>query len=164
MPSKTDQAFIDNLQNFTNSLESIVELLKQQSEKNDLINQFVSNMDGDKMKEITTNLKEILDISKQTNDNTKKILNEIKSSRKQKETGLFGKIQDKDNKKKIVDGISVILLIAGGVLAIGMAFKIIGKVDFFSVVALSSAMILMAKSFSEIIGIKNLSYKNIFQI
>jgi hypothetical protein len=154
MPSKIDQEFIDKLQNFADALESIIDILKQQSDTGDLLNKVASTMSGEKMEEITTSIKEILDISKQTNNNTKKILDEIKASRKQKETGMFGKVQDKDNKKKIVDGISVILLIAAGVLAIGLAFKIVGKVDFLSVVALSIGILVVSKAFAEITKLK----------
>lgn len=164
MSSKFDQSFIDNLQNFTNSLESIVELLKQQSDKGDILNKMAASMDGEKMNDITKDIKEILDISKNTNNNTKKILDEIKSSRKQKETGLFGKIQDKDNKNKIVDGVKVIMLIAGGVLAIGMAFKMIGKIDFLSVIALSAGIYLVSKSFAEIANIKGLTPKKMLLV
>ena len=52
MPSNIDKAFIDNLQNFTDALEGIVELMQQQSEKGDAVNQMLSAMDGPKMSEI----------------------------------------------------------------------------------------------------------------
>lgn len=159
MPSKMDREFIENLQNFTQSLESIVELLKKQADKGDLIDKMVASMDGAKMEEIQKDIREILDVSKDTNNNTKKILDEIKASRKQKESGLFGKIQDKENKNKIVDGVKVILLIAGGVLAIGMAFKLIGKVDFLSVVGLSIGILMISKAFADIAKIKDLNPK-----
>ena len=164
MPSKIDQAFIDNLQKFTEALDGVVKILQQQAEKGDVMNKMSSNMDGDKMGEITENIKEILDISKKVDNRTKEILKEIKASKKQKETGMFGQVSDKSNKKKIVDGIGIILLIAGGVLAIGMAFKIIGKVDFMSVVALSLGIYLVSKSFAEIAGIKNLTPKKMLLV
>ena len=59
-------------------------------------------------------------------------------------------------KNKIVDGIKVVILIAAGVLALGLAFKIIGKVDFLSVMALSAAMYVISNTFSKISSIKNL--------
>ena len=52
MPSNIDNAFIQNLQNFTESLENIVSLLKQQSEKGDAVNQMLSTMDGPKISDI----------------------------------------------------------------------------------------------------------------
>lgn len=161
MASKIDQAFIDNLQNFTNALEGIVELLKYQADKGDLINKMASAMDGDKISKMTEDIKNILDVSKKVDDRTKEILNEIKAARKQKETGMFEKIQDKDNKKKIVDGVGVIMLIAGGVLAIGMAFKIIGNIDFLSVVALSAGILMISHAFAKIAEIKELTPKKV---
>lgn len=154
MPSNIDKAFIENLQNFTDSLESIVELLQKQAEKGDAVNQMLSTMDGPKLASITA---EILEISKRVDDNTKKILEEVKAARKQKESGMFDKIEGKDNKRKIVDGIQTVILIAGGVLAIGMAFKIIGKVDFLSVIALSLGMLAVSQAFAEIAKIKDLT-------
>lgn len=157
MPSNIDKAFIQNLQNFTESLENIVELLKQQSEKGDAVNQMLSTMDGPSLSEISKDIKEILEVSKNIDNRTKQILEEVKASRKQKEAGMFDKIQGKDNKSKITDGIQTVILIAGGVLAIGLAFKIIGKVDFLSVVALSAGMLLVSKAFAEIANIKELT-------
>lgn len=157
MPSNIDKAFIDNLQNFTTSLENIVELLKQQSEKGDAVNKMLSTMDGPKLSDISEDIKEILNVSKNVDNRTKEILEEVKAAKKQKETGLFGKIDDKDNKKKIVTGVETILLIAGGVLAIGMAFKIIGRVDPLSVVALSVGILAISKAFSEVAEVKNLT-------
>ncbi len=67
---------------------------------------------------------------------------------KSKEVGFFGKI--KDNIKDVKNGVSTILLIASGILAIGMAFKVIGQVDFASVLALSVSLPLIAIAFHKI--------------
>lgn len=87
------------------------------------------------------------------------ILTYAKDSKKQKEAGLFEKIDDKGNKNKIVDGIKVIILIAAGVLAIGLAFQKVGKVDFASVIALSAGIFIISKAFANIAGVKNLTLK-----
>ena len=157
MPSNIDKKFIDNLQTFTESLENVVELLKEQSKSGDAVNQMLSTMDGTKIEDISKGIKEILEVSKETNDNTKKILEEIKASRKQKENGMFDKIEGKDNKRKIVDGITTVMLIAGGVLAIGLAFKIVGEVDFLSVIALSLGILAVSYAFAEVAKIKELT-------
>jgi len=159
MPSNIDKAFIDNLQNFTDALEGIVELMQKQAEKGDAVNQMLSAMDGPKMSDIADDIKTLVKKTDKIDTTTKKILEEIKASKKQKESGMFGKISDKSNKNKIVDGISVIFLIAGGVLAIGMAFKIIGKVDVLSVLALGVAIYAVSKAFAEIAAIKDLDSK-----
>lgn len=164
MPSRTDREFISKLESFTNALEGIVDALKQQSEKGDPVSTMAGNMDGEKMDKISEDIRNILKTTKDTDDRTKQILNELKSSRKQKETGLFGKIEDKENKNKIVDGVGVIMLIAGGVLAIGTAFKIVGSVDFLSVVALSAGILMVSKAFAEIAQIKDLTYKKVLMV
>ena len=68
---------------------------------------------------------------------------------------MFDKVEDPKNKNRIVDGIKVVILIAAGVLALGMAFKIIGHVDFLSVIALSGAILMMSSAFSKISELKN---------
>ena len=159
MPSNIDKAFIDNLQNFTDALEGIVELLQQQAKKGDAVNQMLSSMDGPSMSDIAADIKTLVEKTDRIDTTTKKILEEVKASRKEKESGMFGKISDKSNKDKIVDGISVIFLIAGGVLAIGMAFKLIGKIDVLSVLALGIAIYAVSKAFAEIASIKELTPK-----
>jgi hypothetical protein len=155
MASKFDQSFIDNLQSFTDALESIVELMQKQQDKGgDAVNALSSGIDAEKINQITEQIKSIND---NIDSKTKQILDEIKASRKQKESGLFDKVENKENKNKIVDGIKTVILIAGGVLSIGMAFKIIGKVDFLSVIALSAGMMMVAHAFSEIAKIKELT-------
>ena len=61
MASKRDRAFIENLQNFTDSLESIVELMKQQADKGDVMNQMLSSMDGAKMSEVADDIKALVE-------------------------------------------------------------------------------------------------------
>lgn len=159
MPSNIDKAFIENLQNFTESLEGIVELLKQQAEKGDAINQMLSSIDGPTMSDIAQDIKTLVEKTDKIDTRTKEILEEVKASRKANETGMFGKISSKDNKDKIVDGISVIMLIAGGVLAIGMAFRLVGDIDIMSVLALGVAIYAVSKAFAEIASIKELTPK-----
>ena len=159
MPSKIDKAFIDNLQNFTDSLYSVVELMKENSKKEDVVNKMLSAMDSTKMNTISEDLKILIDISKTNNNRTQEILKEIKAAKKQKETGLFGKIEDKDNKRKIVSGIQTVALIAGAVLAIGLAFKIVGRVDILSVLALSLGIVIISKAFEEISKLKEITPK-----
>ena len=61
---------------------------------------------------------------------------------------------DGKRKSAIKDGLSAIIMIAAGVLALGVAFKIIGKVDFLSVIALSLALPLIAVAFQKISEVK----------
>ena len=157
MPSNIDKAFIKNLQNFTDSLEGIVKLLEQQAKKGDAINQMLSTIDGPSMSNIAEDIKTLVEKTDKIDTTTQKILEEIKASRKSNESGTFGEVSDTKNKNKIVDGIGVIILIAAGVLAIGMAFKIIGKIDVMSVLALGIAIYAVSKAFAEIAKIKELT-------
>ena len=86
------------------------------------------------------------------NDDSKKIetTNDAVTKKKELDTESPGK----EKKKTIADGLKVILLIAAGVLAIGLAFKVIEKVDFASVIALGIALPLIAIAFKQIADMK----------
>lgn len=68
-----------------------------------------------------------------------------------------------DNKKLdgLKKGIAVVLLLAVAVLAIGMAFKLVGKIDFLSVVALGIGIVLISIAFEKVAKL-NLSIKQAF--
>jgi hypothetical protein len=87
---------------------------------------------------------------------TQKVAKDKKDERVDKKKSFFG---DMDT-SKIKDGISTILLIATGVVAIGLALKLIGKVDFLSVIALSVALPLIAIAFERIARV-NLDRKKV---
>ena len=156
--SKLDDKYIESLQSFTGALEEIVEMLKDQQKKDqvDPVNEMLKNVPSE-LQLIVTNLKEVNKRTKEIKQDTSNILTEIKEIRKAKESGMFGQIGG--NKKKIVDGVSTIVLIAGGVLAIGLAFKIVGKVDFLSVMALSAAMVAVSYAVQKISDIKGLNWR-----
>jgi len=158
--SKIDEKYIENLQAFTSALNEIVEMMKEQqkTDKSDVVNEALKNI-PDNLHLIVENLKEINSRSKNIKTDTSNILKEVQDLKKSRETGMFGKIEDGNNKKKIVDGVKAVILIAGGVLAMGMAFKIVGKVDFTSVVALSAAMLMSALTVKKIYDIKGLTFK-----
>ncbi len=63
--------------------------------------------------------------------------------------GMFGSMDT----KKIKDGVSAILLIAVGIVAIGLALKLVGKVDFVSVMAIALALPLIAIAFAKIASV-----------
>jgi hypothetical protein len=144
-----DQKFIDRLDVFTESLGEIVVLLQEQAKKDntDVVNKLLDKMDDDKIQTIVDEIKSVSKDIKDIKSDTSDIKKKIEDLKKQKEAGLFDKVSDPDNKKKIVDGIKVIGLIAGGVLAIGMAFKIVGKVDPISVLSLSVGIVAIAGAF-----------------
>jgi hypothetical protein len=71
--------------------------------------------------------------------------------------GLFGKAGDQKNTQSIKDGAKMIVLIAGAVLAIGLAFKIVGGINFASVIGLAAAISILTISFSKLAEAKNLT-------
>ncbi len=165
--SKIEEKIKDALNSFTESLEQIVETLKNQQEANkiDTVNEMLRSTQTEKLQNVVN---ELVSVSKKGFNDIKvqneTILKRLETIKQQKESGMFDNISNVDNKKKIVDGVAVIGLIAVGVLAMGMAFKIIGKVDFMSVIALSTAMIFTSISFAKLSeNIKNVKYADIFK-
>ena len=69
-----------------------------------------------------------------------------------------------DSIKDIKSGVGTIMMIAGGVLAIGAAFSIIGKVDFGTVLSLSIALPLIAIAFEKIAQLKDLTPSSMVNI
>jgi len=164
--SKIDEKYIEALDNFTDALEQIVETLKEQQRtgKADVVNEFLKQP-MDNLVTVVKDLKKVTmkGFAELKTDN-QKILKKIESIKQQKEAGMFDRVEDPKNKNKIVDGIKVVILIAAGVLALGMAFKIIGKVDFISVMALSVAMVAISFAFSKIAGIKDLTFRKVLTV
>lgn len=167
-----NREYIDALNDFTQSLEAVVEALKNQAKKDD-------DEDGGKTMEdffgensqwfkFTESIVEsIKDQKKYNKKNAKKqdeILQHVKDLRDSKESGIFDKISGTDNKKGMIDGIKSVVLIAGAVMAIGLAFKIIGDVDFASVVALSIALPMIAIAFAQMKEAGDISYKDVVNL
>lgn len=145
-----DKKLLDSLNNLSLALESIAASLKDKSEAQSATAKAMKG--GDFIKEI----KEINVGVKQLQKDTKQILanqQTIMSMGKKKDKGAdatetLGK--DKQKQKFFKEGIGVILLIAVAVLALGVAFKLIGGVNFLSVIALSIALPLLAIGFSKV--------------
>ena len=149
--SKIDQEYVSALNSYNKSLEKVVELLQQQvkSKDTDVLETMLKNMDGDKLKKIVDDLNEVKETGKRIEGKIDKIAKELKTLKSQRDSsGPFGQIANPKDKNKIIDGIKIITLIAGGVLAIGMAFKLIGHVDILSVIALGISISLVAATFA----------------
>lgn len=76
----------------------------------------------------------------------------------------IGNLSDPKQKTKLKEGLSSILMIATGVLAIGLAFKIVGGINFLSVISLSIALPLVALAFEKIAKMKDLKSREIGNI
>ena len=160
MPSNIEREFINNLQNFTDALENLVDLLKKQNKKGgSAVNDMAAGMDGANLKSISEDIKTLVKTTGKIDSRTKEILSEVRAARKGKEGGIFEKTSDKQSKNKVVDGVKLIILISLGVLAIGMAFKLVGFVDPLSVISLSFAIVAIAMTFEKLSKIKDLTPK-----
>jgi hypothetical protein len=146
-----DKQLLDALNNLSDSLEMISKALEKKEGSNTTTTNALQSGDFSKqLTEITTSLKSI-------KSDTKKILekqNTILEMQKQKDADKKNAIgetgEDPKKQSDLKKGVTTILLIAVAVLAIGLAFKIIGKVDFLSVVSLGLAIVLIAHAFQKI--------------
>ncbi len=163
---------LDILTNLSNSIGELINNIKE-DKKQDLKSNSKSILGGGFFggkisktiniikKDVTTIKKDIKNINKnQTN-----ILNILKKS-KDKNNAIDGLLEDKNKRKRLnlKEGIGTIGLMAGAILALGTAFKIIGNVDFASVLALSISLPLLAIAFEKIAQIKNLNPAKVGQL
>jgi len=159
-----DRELLNSLNNLSLSLEKVVEALGKQNEsKSAVSNALVGGNFGGQLTQISKELSEIKKDNKKILKNQETIL-EISKENKSA-SGFFGSMGGgKTTKESIKQGVGTILLIAGGVLAIGLAFKIIGSVDFASVIALSISLPIIAMAFEKIALIKDLNIGNILGV
>ena len=150
------QEYIGALQNFSKAVEILAESIREQveaSKNTDAINETLDNA-----KEQT---KHLIDIAKElsvvqetvqdTKNDTKKILNIVSGIKREKQNGIWDRLGTaKDKTKTVAEGVQNVALMAGAILAIGTAFKIVGDVDFDSVIALSVALPLVAIAFNKV--------------
>jgi hypothetical protein len=146
-----DKQLLDGLDNLSEALVMIAEALekKGQGSNSATTNALVSGDFTTQIKEINVSLKSIKKDTKKILESQQTILE--MSKKKDKKSSLIedagGDQKTESNLKK---GVTTILLIAVGVLAIGLAFKLIGKIDFLSVVGLSLAIVLVSIAFEKI--------------
>ena len=168
MSSKKD--FIKSIGSFTDSLQEVVDALKKSSnnefedffsmakDQTKIALDIVQSIDDIKKdnKKIKKNTDDILKIVKGINKYNAKNAKNAKSS-KSKESSLLTDLGNTGNKNSVAQGAASIAIIAGSIMAIGTAFKIVGDVDFASVVSLGIAIPLIGMAFSEISKNKELT-------
>lgn len=167
----TAKEYIEALNSFTYSLEQLVKTLQAKEAESgsgggDVLEEFFTSSKAhfEIVEALAEDVKEIKDNVIATNAKSDEILKNVKAIKSKKEKGLFDTIEDADKKQTIVDGVKTIVLIAGAVLAIGAAFKLIGSVDFVSVLALSIALPLIAHAFAQIADIGELDYNTVISM
>jgi len=152
-----EDKFVEKLQDFTDALGDLVDALTDQAKNNpsEVLNQLVDNFDGEKFNTIANDISEIKENVIANAKTTDKILEVVKEQKQANEGGIMTTIGEKSNKEKVIGAVQTVVLIAAGVLAIGMAFKIVGDVDFMSVVSLGMGIMFVAYAFSKVASIKD---------
>ena len=146
-----DKQLLNALDNLSLALEKIAELMAKKddgSAKSDITKALQSGNFIEEIKEINIGVKEIKKDTQEILKQQKTIIEMSKQKESDKKTGDI----ETDPKKEsaIKKGVASILLIAVAVLAIGMAFKLVGKVDFISVLGLGIAIVLVATAFEKV--------------
>lgn len=151
-----DKKFEKALTNFAKSAELMVQqlenLVKEQNDSAKGIYSAITGKDGihGTVKRIERDVKSI----KQDVKELVKNQNQLAAAAKEKETSsesIFTKIGGSDYISDIKSGASMLILIAGGVVAIGSAFNLVGEVDPLTVLSIAFAIGIMSKA---MVGLK----------
>ncbi len=147
-----DKQLLKALDNLGFALEALTEALQSKKEaKTDTAQSLKSGDFGKQLESINVGIKSIKADTQEILNNQKTIIDLQRKKNSDKKTDEFESAEtDKKKESNIKKGVGTILLIAIAVLAIGMAFKIVGKVDFLSVISLSLAILLIAVAFERI--------------
>jgi len=146
---------LDALSNFAYALDELVEEMKKQSDAKADGGKGGALSGGKAILEINSTLEHIKNGIDEIKDDTKEIISNQKTLLKmgkdsKKSGGLLSGLTEKKEKGDIKKGVGTIILMAGAILAIGLAFKVVGGVDFLAVIALSFALPLIAIAFTEV--------------
>lgn len=148
------------------AMKEVVDALKEQSKAGSgkgTVDKFSSGANViEDMKKMAADIATIKKDMSSLHTKQDKVLAELKELRKQRQGGVFEKVNSK-GKDGIMAGIKVIMLISAAVLAIGLAFKLIGNVNFKTVVAMAIALPLLAIAFEKIGKAKIPSWMAIFK-
>ena len=155
-----DKQLLKALDNIGDSLEALVEALKNKQESKSEVGEAMQSGDfGKSLEQITVEIKSIKTDTQEILKNQKTLIALANKKETEKKTGdSKDPIADSGDPKKagaLKKGLATILLIAVAVLAIGMAFKIVGKVNILSVIALGIGIVLVSVAFERVAKIKN---------
>ena len=154
-----DRKLISSLNTLSDSITYLIDTLVERETNEKVVLNATNTFSSKNIKTIQKDIQTLKDDNKKILKSNQDILDEIK--RNKSTNTPFGNVT---NSKNLKDGIKNITLMAGSILALGIAFKIIGDVDFSSVIALSIALPLIALAFEKIGSIKKLTYKDTLSI
>ena len=149
-----DKQLLQALDNLSYGLEVLVEALKQKNAKSDTGKTLQSGNFDKSLESITVELKSIKKDTQEILKNQQTIISLQKQKNDDKKSGAVEDASSPKKESQIKKGVSTILLIAVAVLAIGLAFKLVGKIDFLSVIALGAAIYLVSMAFEKVAKLK----------
>ncbi len=145
-----DKQLLKALDNLSVGLEKLAEVLEKGGSKSGTGQALEAGDFGKSLETINTQLKSI---KKDTQEILKNQQTLLAISKKKESDRKTEEVEESGGAKKegaIKKGVTTILLIAVAVLAIGMAFKLVGKVNFLSVIGLAAAIWIMSLAFERI--------------
>ena len=150
-----NKKLIDSISNFASALEQLVEQLKeretQDTKKTSIFSKFFSRDSSSKiMKKVQEGINDIKKDTSEIIKNQKELLKLDKAKKKEDNKNIIEETGEKSQLDKIKSGVGSIILIAGAILALGFAFKIVGKVDVISVLVLSFAITLLGHTLAKL--------------
>ena len=146
-----DKQLLQALDNLSVALEKISETLNKKDSKSSTGKAMESGNFGGQLREISNGVKKLLADNQKILKNQETILASGKKKETDKKTGVLEDVGgDKKKESSIKKGVGTILLIAVAVLAIGLAFKLVGNIDFMSVIGLALAITLVSIAFEKI--------------
>jgi hypothetical protein len=150
-----DKNILASISNFATALEQLVEELKTQDKAKAEQQGFFSSLFGKTgtaktMKRVEEGIKSIKKDTTEIIKNQKELLKLNKVKKKEDNKNAIGDAGDKSQLDKIKAGVGSIILIAGAVLAIGLAFNIVGSVDVVSILALSFSITLLGLTLAKL--------------
>ena len=148
-----DKKLLDALNNLSVALDNIGQAMASKKEPTSPTAQALKSGNFiEQINQINQGVKELKQDSKKILANQQTILSMTKkgSGADTKTDAAEGLGKDKEKQKSIKEGLGVIMLMAVAVLALGIAFKIVGGVNFFSVIAISTAIVLLSIGFAKV--------------
>jgi hypothetical protein len=145
-----DKKLLDSLNNLSVALESIADILNKKQTRSATGAALESGDFSKDIKQISVGIKSIKADTEKILKEQKTILELSKKKASEKKTPMEEAGGDKKKESNLKKGVGTIILIAVAVLAIGMAFKLVGKIDFLSVIGLGLAIVVIAVAFEKI--------------
>ena len=145
-----DKKLLDSLNNLSVALESIADILNKKQTKSATGAALESGDFSKDIKQISVGIKSIKADTEKILKSQNAILELSKKKSSEKKTPMEETGGDKKKESNLKKGVGTIILIAVAVLAIGMAFKLVGKIDFLSVIGLGLAIVIIAVAFEKI--------------